>query len=441
MTGSRCKREPGRGGSASAVFGSRSDRPAAQTCTDYHPSDSPPCGVREGMGEVLARVGDPPPGLLSLRGFTLVLPWFDVAVPHDHPLFPQVELSPRARKILNAVISEYIATGEPVGSRTLAKKYGLDLSAASIRNVLADLEEGGYLHQPHTSAGRVPTDRAIRYFIDVLVQIQSLSQVEEQAIAGRFDGIESRSEVLVNSGRILSEMTGTLAVVAAPRPETRTLRQLRFIPLRPNELLAVLVMSDDSIDNRFISTDTPLSESDLGRVHELLADAIEGRTLGQVRAMCASRLADERVAYHTLRRQAFELGRQATEGTTGRTELLIAGQALLLDHPEMASVERLRDLMRALGDHELLLDLLDRTVVSRRANVLVGREMGDVGGGTLSVVAAPYLEQGRVAGAIGVLGVVRMDYSRVVPMVSAAARAVSAAIERTSEARGESRRG
>lgn len=359
-------------------------------------------------------------------------------MPLDPTPFAQHDLSPRARKILYAVISEYIASGEPVGSRTLAKKYGLDLSAASIRNVLADLEDGGYLHQPHTSAGRVPTDRAIRFFIDALLQLQALSRDEEQAIAGRFDEIASRADVLVNSGRILSEMTGTLAVVASPRPETRTLRQLRFIPLRPNELLAVLVMSDDSVDNRYITLESPLSEGDLGRVHELLGDAIEGRTLAQVRELCASRLADERTAYHTLRRQAFELGRQAVEGA-GRAELLMVGQALLLDHPEMASVERLRDLMRALGDQELLLELLDRTVTtSRRTSVLVGREVGDLAGGSLSVVAAPYLDQGRVAGAIGVLGVVRMDYSRVVPMVSAAARAVSAAIERTSEARAKS---
>ncbi|RYZ67319.1 MAG: heat-inducible transcription repressor HrcA [Proteobacteria bacterium] len=355
-------------------------------------------------------------------------------MPLDPPPFAQHDLSPRARKILYAVISEYIASGEPVGSRTLAKKYGLDLSAASIRNVLADLEDGGYLHQPHTSAGRVPTDRAIRFFIDALIQLQALSRDEEQAIAGRFDEIASRSDVLLNSGRILSELTGTLAVVASPRPETRTLRQLRFIPLRPGELLAVLVMSDDSVDNRYITIESSLSESDLGRIHELLGDAIEGRTLAQVRELCASRLADERMAY-TLRRQAFELGRQAVEGT-GRGELLIAGQALLLDHPEMASVERLRDLMRALGDQQLLLDLLDRTVTtSRRTSVLVGREVGDLAGGSLSVVAAPYLDQGRVAGAIGVLGVVRMDYSRVVPMVSAAARAISAAIERAAEGR------
>jgi len=353
-------------------------------------------------------------------------------VAHETPTPLHADLSQRARKILYATISEYIATGEPVGSRTLAKRHGLDLSAASIRNVLADLEEGGYLHQPHTSAGRIPTDKAIRFFIDTLMQLQSLTGDEVKALEGRFHEVESRGELMRNSGQILSDLTGTLAVVASPRPETRTLRQLRFIPIRTGELLAVLVMSDDVVDNRFIAIEGSMSEADLQRIHELLGDAIEGRTLSQVRDLCESRLADDRVTYHTLRRQAFELGMQAVEGA-GRAELLITGKSKLLDHPEMANVERLRDLMRALEDRELLLELLDRTVTSRRAtSVLVGREVGDLAGGSLSVVAAPYMENGRVAGAIGVMGVVRMDYSRVVPVVSAAAKAMSEAIDRTS---------
>jgi cAMP-dependent protein kinase regulator len=355
-----------------------------------------------------------------------------VAVDLPSPTFN--ELSQRARKILYATITEFIATGEPVGSRTLAKKYGLDLSAASIRNVLADLEEGGYLQQPHTSAGRIPTDKAIRYFIDTLMQLQSLTNDDVRALEGRFHEFRARGDLLVNSGQILSELTGTTAVVATSRPEGRTLRQLRFITIRGGELLAVLVMSDDSVENRFLSVEAQLSEGDLQRIHELLNDAIEGRTLSQVRELCASRLADERVAYNTVRRQAFEMGLLAVDGV-GRAELLIAGQARLLEHPEMASVERLRDLVRALSDHELLLDLLDRTVTARRTSVLVGREVGGLAGGALSVVAAPYLENGHVAGAIGVLGVVRMDYARVVPVVSATARAVSEAIERASDPR------
>lgn len=338
------------------------------------------------------------------------------------------ELSNRLRKILYAVITEYVETGEPVGSRTLSKKHGLDLSAASIRNVLSDLEEAGFLHQPHTSAGRVPTDRAFRYFIDALLQVRPLTQEEQSEIERRFAEVGSGEELLRTTGKILSDLTGTAAVVS-PRGEARTLKQIRFIPTRPGELLAVLVLSDATVENCFVQFEGPISDQDLARVHEMLADVIEGRTLGEVRELCARRLANDKVQLNALRRRAFDLGLQATEGAN-RSSLLIEGQARLLDRPELADVERLRELVLALDHRELLLDLLDRTATAERASVLVGRELGDLAGGALSVVSAPYTDRGRVAGAIGVLDVVRMDYSKVLPVVAATAKAMSAAMDR-----------
>src|SRR4051794_1139778 len=153
------------------------------------------------------------------------------------------ELHYRARSILYAAVTEFISTGEPVGSRTLAKKYGLDLSPASIRNVLSDLEETGYLHQPHTSAGRIPTDKAFRLFIDTLMQVQPLSLEIKEHIAERFQALAPGADWTRESGRLLSELTGT-AVVIAPKSEMRALIQLRFIPTRPGEMLAVIVLAD-----------------------------------------------------------------------------------------------------------------------------------------------------------------------------------------------------
>ncbi|MFO0658864.1 MAG: heat-inducible transcriptional repressor HrcA [Polyangiaceae bacterium] len=340
-----------------------------------------------------------------------------------------VSLSLRARRILYAVVTEYISTGEAVGSRTLAKRYGLDLSPATIRNVLSDLEEGGYLSQPHTSAGRIPTDKSFRFFIDSMMEAHSLSTDELTSIEERYRSLGRGVDLLRNSGRILSELTGTAAVIVSPGPNARTLRQLRFIPTRPGELLAVLVLSDGGVENRFVPFEGDLREPELTRLHNLLADIIEGRSLSEIRELCARRLADERVQIDDLRRQAFELGKLATEGV-GRTEVLVEGQARLLEHPELASVDRMRELVSALEDHQLLLTLLDQTVSASGASVLVGRDLGDLGGGTLSVVTAPYTDHGRVAGAIGVLGVMRMDYAKVVPVVNAAAKAMSGAFER-----------
>jgi len=343
---------------------------------------------------------------------------------------PMSELSHRSRKILFSVVTEFIATGDPVGSRTLARKYGLDLSAASVRNVLADLEEAGYLKQPHTSAGRVPTDRALRLFIDALMEVRSVSPEEHARIGERFAEIYAMSDdPLRETGRLLSELSGAAAVVAPPRSELRALSQLRFITTKPGQLLAVLVFADGSVENRFIHVEGPLTESELSRVHNLLTDVIEGRTLGEIRDLFARRLADERLAVDALRRRAFELGSLAlVELPRSGGNVVIEGQSRLIDLPEYADAERLKRLMRSLEEREDLVQLLDKTLAAGAVTVFVGREAGDLGDGDLSLVVAPYSDHGRVAGTVGVLGPTRMDYAKVMPLVDATAAAMTEAL-------------
>lgn len=338
------------------------------------------------------------------------------------------DLGQRSRRILFAAVTEFIATGDAVGSRTLARKYGLDLSAASIRNVLADLEEAGYLKQPHTSAGRVPTDRALRLFIDTLVDVRCIPPEDQARMGARFAEIYAQSsEPLRETGRLLSELSGAAAVVA-PRTEHRTLAQLRFIPTKPGQLLAVIVFSDGSVENRFIAIDVPVPEPELTRVHNLLADIIEGRTLSDLRDLMARRLADDRHALDALRRRAFELGQKAMAESMRPSDVLIEGQARLIDMPEYADIDRLKNLMRALEEREELVSLLDKTLAAGAVTVFVGSEVGELGGGELSLVMAPYTENGRAAGAIGVLGPTRMDYAKVMPLVDATAAAMSEAL-------------
>jgi heat-inducible transcriptional repressor len=340
------------------------------------------------------------------------------------------DLSNRARKILFAAVTEFIATGDPVGSRTLARKYGLDLSAASIRNVLADLEEAGYLHQPHTSAGRIPTDRALRLFINTLMEVRSMSPAQQAELSARFAEIYAIArDPLRETGRFLSELSGAAAIVAAPRAEIRALSQLRFIPTKPGQMLAVLVFADGSVENRFLSIDEAIDESELTRIHNLLADVIEGRTLGEIRDLFARRLADERLQLDALRRRAFQLASKATADLTRRSEVVIEGQNRLIDMPEYSDVDRLKGLMKALEEREELVELLDRTLAAGTGavTVFVGSEAGELAGGQLSLVVAPYTENGRVAGTIGVLGPTRMDYARMMPLVDATAAAMSEA--------------
>ncbi len=234
-----------------------------------------------------------------------------------------------------AAITEFVATGEPVGSRTLAKKSGLDLSPATIRNVLSDLEEGGYLKQPHTSAGRIPTDRAFRLFIDALMEVQTLSNDEHARIRSRFDELTPGQNVMRETGRLLAELTGNAAVIIAPRAEALTLKQLRFIRTKPGELLAVLVMSNGTVQNRFISSD--VADSELERIHNLLDDVAEGRTLGDLREFFARKLATERVQHDELRRRAFVLGGAVVKSAseTG-ADVVIEGEAGLYGQPEFS---------------------------------------------------------------------------------------------------------
>ena len=342
------------------------------------------------------------------------------------------ELPLRARKILFAVVTEFIASGGPVGSRTLARKYGLDLSAASIRNVLADLEEGGYLKQPHTSAGRIPTDHALRLFIDTLMDVRAVTPEEQKKMGVRFAEIYARAEdPMREAGRYLSELSGTAALIVAPKKELRSLAQMRFIPTRPSQLLAVLVFSDGTVENRFVAIEGPISESELTRVHNLLADVIEGRTLGEVRDLFARRLAEDRQAVDALRHRAFELGSRAMPDTASRDQLVIEGQSRLIDLPEYADATRLKKVVLALEEREELVGLLDRTLAAGSVTVYVGSETGDLGGGELSLVVAPYADHGRVSGAVGVLGPTRMDYAKVMPLVDATATAMSKALSRS----------
>jgi heat-inducible transcriptional repressor len=349
------------------------------------------------------------------------------------------ELGPRARQVLYHCVTEYVSSGEPVGSRTLAKKSGLDLSPASIRNVLADLEDAGYLRQPHTSAGRVPTDRAFRLFIDVLMHVRELSSDEEASIRDRFASLEPGHNVMRETGRLLSELTGTAAVVVAPRSQMLVLRQLRFMRIGSDQVLAVLVMKNGTVQNRFLPV--VVTEVDLQRIHNLLDDVVEGRTLGDLRELFERRLQGERVQHDELRRRAFEMGGAAVEEVAGREmDLVIEGQEKLLEKPEFDDANDVRRLVTALDAREKLVRLLDLAMQAKGGHVVVGEEIGDLGGGQLAIVGAPYTSHGHATGTIGVIGPTRMDYPRVLPLVAATASAMSEFMDRAEEGASEAAR-
>jgi len=344
-------------------------------------------------------------------------------------------LGKRARSVLYAVVTEFIASGEPVGSRLLSKKYGFSLSAATIRNVLADLEDAGFLAQPHTSAGRVPTELAFRLFVDALMQVQKLPDDDAGRISEWLSDLRPDADIPRETGKLLSDLSGAPAVILRPRAETRNLLKLRFIGTRPGEMLAVAVFLDGTVENRFIRVESAIPEADLERLHGLLEAVVEGRTLPALRDFMRESMSEQRAELRALHELGLQLVRSAAEGAGRTADVVIEGQTLLLDRPEFGSVDRMRELLRALDDRERLVGLLDRAVSTDHVQVFLGEETAAAVGYPVSLVAARYQERGEPGGAVGVIGPTRMDYPVMVPLVAAAAEAMSAAIARIQEPR------
>ncbi len=343
---------------------------------------------------------------------------------------PRPELPSRAREILYHVVLEYVGSGEPVGSRTLSKKSAIGLSPASIRNVLADLEELGFLVQPHASAGRIPTDRAFRLFIDALMKVRTLSDVDrariQAKVASAGAGVVGARETVA----LLSELAGTVAVAVAPRIEALTVRTVRFVRTGPSELLAVVVMSNGSVQNRFLRRQG-ITDDDIGKVQMFLDDIIEGRTLRELRELFARRLASEAVRADAFRLLVHDLGAAALgDDEPLESEVVIAGHAKLYEMPEFSDARGLKEVVAALGEKGPLAQLLDPATIGSGVRVVVGREAGDLGGGHISVVSAIYGDPQHPAGSIGVIGPTRMDYPGVVPLVEATAEALSTLLAR-----------
>jgi heat-inducible transcriptional repressor len=335
------------------------------------------------------------------------------------------ELAFRSRRILYAAVTEYIATGEPVGSRKLARRYGLDVSPATVRNELADLEDAGYLSQPHTSAGRVPTDKGFRAFVDALGRAKEVAPADRSTLFGRMSQLRPGIDDLPReAGRLLSSLTGAAAVVH--RASDQYVSQLKWLRLRPGQLLAVVVTSAGAVENRLVSVDRDPDAAELERLHNYLDSLLGERTLGELRDAVAR-------AAETQRSELTQRAHQVVEATisaqAASQPVLIEGHQLLLGQPDFATVEKMRGVMSALSEHERLLELLERTVAAGGVQVLIGRETELPDTHDLSLISAPYGQPGRGTGTLGVIAPTRTDYQKVVPLVSFAANLLTDLLE------------
>ncbi len=340
------------------------------------------------------------------------------------------DLPYRARKILYALVTEYVATGEPVGSRTLSKRHGLNLSAATIRNELKDLEELGCIAQPHTSAGRVPTDLGFRVFIDALAQLREVDEQDRSAVLERMRRLRPGvDDVVREAARMLASLSGAAAVVTR-RAEHEAIAHLRFMPLDERRLLVVIVARGGSVQNRVIEVGEPLDGEELERIHRYLGERMRlapSLSLAELRASLADATAKERDAYDGLRRRAREIVDAAAAVVPSGADdvLVIEGQGALFDRREFADPEKIRRFLRTFEERERLLGLLDRTIAAGGVQVLVGEETELEPARDVGVISSSYLARGVPSGSLGVIGPSRLDYAKLMPLVGFTAEVVS----------------
>ncbi len=334
-------------------------------------------------------------------------------------------LDERHRKILFAVVTEYIASGNPVGSRRIATRYAINLSPATIRNVLADLEDSELLHQPHTSAGRVPTDLGFRCFVDAMATAGEISEAHRTALIERLRDLEPGADAVRETGQLLSGLTGTATIIAQPPVLEAGLEQLRFMPLSGGRTLAVLVTRSGAVENRVVVTELDIDDHVLERVNNYLGELVQGRTLREVRDLLATRLASDRGQYEQLRTQAQKMVEATVRGDLEQTQVVIEGQGALFDRPEFGDAEKIRGYLSAFEEKQKLLELLEQTLMADGVRVFIGSDAGIDEIRDISVISSPYRKGGSSVGSFGIVGPTRMDYRKYVPLVGFAANLLS----------------
>ncbi len=338
---------------------------------------------------------------------------------------PITELSTRTRDIFRLVVEGYLGSGQPVGSKTLAGAGGLNLSPASIRSVLHELEGLGLLAAPHTSAGRMPTEQGLRLFVDGMMQVSQPSVEERAAIERHVTQPGPIEAALAAASAVLSDLSACAGVVMVPRREPR-LAQLQLVPLSATRALAVLVGVDGSVENRVIELPGGVFASALEQASNYLSAQLTGRTLAEAIKAIRAEIAGGQTALDAASRDLVERGLAVwSEDAAQRPVLIVRGQANLLDTVALTDLERVRLLLDDLENKQTVADLLDSARDAEATRIFIGAENRLFALSGSSVIASPYRDgDGRVVGVVGVIGPTRLNYARVVPMVDFTAQSL-----------------
>lgn len=324
----------------------------------------------------------------------------------------------RTRKVLKALVQDYIKTAEPVSSKALAASYGLGVSPATIRNVMAELESLGYLVQPHTSAGRVPTEKSFRFYVDSLLELEEPGQDAKDLLARICERSAAVDEVLSNTAKVLSAITNCAGVLFIPKKEGFTIKHISLFPIDATGLMVLLVSDCGMVHSRLVRF-PGIEKLEIERISNYLNSIGAGLTIGELRAKILDEMKRDKNLYDELLAKALRLGAQALEDSgAGESDIVVEGKVKVLEQPEFRDdFERMKTLFSAFEEKSLLVKILDKSLDESGLKIYLGSENAVEEFNGLSFVTAPYGRHGEVVGTLGVVGPVRMDYARIIPLV------------------------
>ena len=339
-------------------------------------------------------------------------------------------LSPRAASLLRTLVDMHIRKGQPVGSKALHVESGMSVCPATIRNVMSDLEDRGFLSSPHTSAGRVPTAQGYRLFVDSLLQTSPIDEAAIQALKHQLNPSRPSSDLIASASNLLTQVTAQAGIVTVPRPTTSQLRQIEFLPLSDSRVLVILVVNEREVQNRVIELPRPLTEAQLQSAADFINQRYAGNDLAKVKELLVTEMAEARARIDEQMEAALQVAKEAMDVQDSQEEYVVAGESRLIQQAGANDMNKLRELFDAFERMRDLLELLDRCSRADGVQIFIGEEAGYEVLGDYSVITAPYAQGTQPVGVLGVIGPTRMAYERVIPLVDITARLLTAALSR-----------
>jgi heat-inducible transcriptional repressor len=339
-------------------------------------------------------------------------------------------LDERAQLLLRVLVDKYIRDGQPVGSRTLSRESGLDLSPATIRNIVADLEELGFVSSPHTSAGRVPTIKGYRFFVDSLIKLTPPKGEDLLRFTqGLAEAGGDPQALALSVSNLLSTVTHLAGIVTVPRRTQTSVRQIEFLPLSGRRVLAILVINDREVQNKIVDVHRDFTTDELRQAANYLNEQVAGRSLSQVRQILLGHMRETRATMNELMVEAIDMAQRVFPESEPAPEFVMAGETNLMGFEELADLVKLKALFEAFARQRDILHLLDQSLKAEGVQIFIGNESGYQLLDSCSIVAAPYATEDDTVGVLGVIGPTRMAYERVIPIVDVTAKLLGRALK------------